>query len=665
MEESKKTLHDGNDSRNLLTFEIALVCTKRTDEHKECPQDTVGRLMKEIESIGLGLEIVHGLENNTFIKVAQPMEVLGRTAEKLQIRKPTYMGMDLHFDWEHVDAFVRQPDGSLFSWAERYHCLRHLIYGVVNKSGSLIKLTVVEESREIEWKCDESLLERLEAEGVVKEVFPLHDEKQRKELLKKWPLNLLDFTSQPIDAVYSYFGAKVATYFAFLGMYTFWLLFPAMLGIIFQFVDFGSWQIAMLPVFSTIVVSWAVLFLQFWKRKNAALLARWSVNYSTDLEPGSKLIASETDSIIQPHTEDGKIIGANNIPPVELRMTLQRDEWQQHFISFKNNAIVVSGIICLQLPFELLYAHLDHIIDSQILKYGLTAIYLLAIQYYTKIGGKISVRLVKTQHYESREARADSLVYKVFGLYFIQSYIGLFYHALFHRDITILRQFLLQRLMVTQVLSTLLQNLGPYVKYRITKHKAFHSRKSDKRASEEHVPKVQKEYMKPSYTASIGNGLEDGLFDDFLELALQFGMVTMFACAFPLVFVFALVNNLTGIRADSLKLLAMLRRPIPRAASTMSAWLNIFQFLGVVAICTNCALLVSLYDQEGRWKIEPELAAILLMEHILLLIKFGFSSFVPEEPAWVRANRVKHVRAQDICSRQLLQSFCKLEQKTD
>lgn len=49
-----------------------------------------------------------------------------------------------------------------------------------------------------------------------------------------------------------------------------------------------------------------------------------------------------------------------------------------------------------------------------------------------------------------------------------------------------------------------------------------------------------------------------------------------------------------------------------------------------MSICTNCALLVWLYDQEGKWKIEPGLAAILVMEHILLLLKFGFSRLVPE-----------------------------------
>lgn len=55
-----------------------------------------------------------------------------------------------------------------------------------------------------------------------------------------------------------------------------------------------------------------------------------------------------------------------------------------------------------------------------------------------------------------------------------------------------------------------------------------------------------------------------------------------------------------------------------------------FQILIVMAICTNCLLLVCLYDEEGSWRIEPGLAAILIVEHLLLLIKFGFSHFVPE-----------------------------------
>ena len=91
------------------------------------------------------------------------------------------------------------------------------------------------------------------------------DEKKRKKLLHSWALHWWDFTNQPIDEIYSYFGTKVklvfsktvtviicltfelkillllqiAVYFAFLGMYTRWLLFPAAFGLILQIIDFG------------------------------------------------------------------------------------------------------------------------------------------------------------------------------------------------------------------------------------------------------------------------------------------------------------------------------------------------------------------------------------------------------------------------------------------
>lgn len=36
-------------------------------------------------------------------------------------------------------------------------------------------------------------------------------------------------------------------------------------------------------------------------------------------------------------------------------------------------------------------------------------------------------------------------------------------------------------------------------------------------------------------------------------------------------------NNIMEIRTDALKLLVILRRPVPRAAATVGAWLHIFK----------------------------------------------------------------------------------------
>ncbi|XP_054784318.1 anoctamin-like protein At1g73020 isoform X2 [Prosopis cineraria] len=603
-------------------FEIAVVIPRRIVQEKDEGSDCVNVLVQEFRKVGFIVERVHGIAEE-FVKLAAPLETLGRAAYELQIKKRTHIGMDLQFQAEDVDAFVRQPDGSIFSWCERFQCYYHLIYGIVNSVGSAKTLKF--DGREIRWESGENLLQKLESENIVKQVFPLHDEKKRHKLLKSWALHWWDFTNQPIDEIYSYYGAKIAIYFAFLGMYTRWLLFLAVFGLVLGFVDFGSLQLVVLPIFFVMVILWAVMFCQFWKRKNCALLARWSIDSSVTADQGCKIPGGKGISL-QLTNEHIKLLETDKMKEKEV---FQRYEWFGRLLRFRNDAIIIISIICLQLPFELAYAHLYEVVDSDVIKFGLTALYLLAIQYITQFCGKVSVMLIKYENNENTEKGADSLVYKVFGLYFMQTYIGIFYHALLHRNFLTLRK--------------------------------VHKKKKEKGEMTGRIQfthRAEKEYLKPAYKASISEELEDGLFDDFLELALQFGMIMMFACAFPPAFAFATVNNLMEIRTDALKLLAILRRPVPRAAATVGAWLNIFQFLIVMSICTNCALLVWLYDQEGKWSIEPGLAAILVMEHVLLLIKFGFSRLVPEEPAWVKANRAKYAtQAQDMCSKKLLRTI--------
>ncbi|GLU14381.1 hypothetical protein SLE2022_309560 [Rubroshorea leprosula] len=648
------------DGAEQVFFEIGVVVPKRNHEHENEIYDCVEVLVDEFTKMGLKVERVHGLTEE-FIKLGAPVEVLGRAAANLQIVKPTSIGMDLQFEWENVDAFLRQPDGSLFSWCERFQCYYHLIYGTINRSKSDINLTF--DGKEIQWEAGKSLLHKLESEGIVKQVFPLHDEKKRKNLLRSWALKLKDCTNQPIDDIYSYFGVKIAVYFTFLGMYTRWITFPAAFGLIVDWVNFGSLQLLVLPIFFVSIVLWAVMFFQFWKRKNAALLARLQINSSVSASQESRVLGMEWSAL---HSSIGltKNLGTDK---AKLKEAFQRYEWFGYLMRFRNDTIVILSIICLQLPFELCYAHLYAVIKSHIVRFGLTAIYISLIQYFTKIGGKISVRLIKYEIGESQEYRADSLVYKVFGLYFMQTYIGVFYHALVHRDFLTLRLLLIQRMIISQVklflkvrkvFENLVENSLPFLKYSYKKFKAVRNEeqcgKGGSTGKVKFSSRVEKEYLKSTYSASICKELEDGLFDDFLELALQFGMIMMFACAFPSAFVFSAMGNLVEMRADALKLLVMFKRPVPRAATTIGAWLNIFQFLIMMSICTNSALLVWFYDQEGKWKIEPGLAAILIMEHVLLLIKFGFSHLVPEEPAWVRANRMKNVtQAQYMCSRQL------------
>ncbi|XP_031488780.1 anoctamin-like protein Os01g0706700 isoform X2 [Nymphaea colorata] len=645
-------------------FEFAIAVPRRPetivlDVNADCAVEV---LVAQLRKSGFYVERVRGVFHE-FIKLGAPLEALGRAAAELKLRKPTSIGMDLQFEWDQVSAFIRQRDGSLFSWRERFRCYKYMMKQVVNSTDLAVTLRFGENL--YAWHSGESLLKLMESVGMIKKVYPLHVERKRKQLMQSWALNCFAFTSQPIDDIHSYFGTKIAVYFAFLGMYTNWLFFPAAFGIFIQLFDFGSWQLWALPVFFVFIISWAVLFFQFWKRKNCALLTRWQICYPEGLiqEQTVTISGQSSPDQLEPEISDG--LTTNK--PKERYRALQRDEWRGIFKRFRNDVLVIMGIICLQLPFELAYAYLYEAIGIDILRYALTALYLLIIQYYTRLGGKVSIELIKNENNQSRESKSDSLVYKVFGVYFMQTYIGVFYHVLLHRDFVSLHQVLVQRLIVSLLLDNLLDNSIPFLKYSYKKYRTFWKRKCqiEARVGNQPASRVEKEYMKPSYSASIGAEVEDGLFDDSLKLVLQFGLVMLFACAFPLAFCFAVLYNMAKIRIDALKLLTLLQRPIPRAAPTMGAWLNIFQFLIVVSICTNCGLLVFIYDEERKWRIEPGLAAILAMEHVLLLLKFGFSNFVPEEPAWVKANRFKHVQAQDMCSKDLLKNICNRGKKED
>ncbi|KAL5975562.1 hypothetical protein ACLOJK_019886 [Asimina triloba] len=534
-------------------FEVALVVPKKCLRDKDSGRDCIDFLVSELQKAGLIVERVAGLSDE-FLKLAATLKVLGKAATELQIKKLTYIAVTLTFD-----------------------------------------------GKEFMWEIGESLLKKMELEGIVKQVFPVHDETKRKLLLRKWALNWLDFTWQPIDEIYAYFGTKVENGYA----------------------------------------------------ANALLLLhRWLINHPVGLET-SDGVANDgvaNDGVVNCVQSNVEII-ENQLGTEKPRdEEYRREEWFEWLLRFRNDAIVVLGIIFLQLPFELAYAHLYEIAESDVMRSNSVSLR-MSIAWEREL--KFWAAWIRNGNTESS---ADSLVYKVFGLYFMQSYIGLFYHAVVYRNVLSLRQVLIQRLIVSQVLENLLENSIPYLKYSYKKYRAVQKRKGEKGSAGgkmvQLASRVEKEYLKPSYTASIGEELEDGLFDGNLSY-----------------FTGKVENNITEIRTDALKLLVMMRRPIPRAAASIGAWLNIFQplmvhlganfpvgidglnsvgaeadhpdhlmrkwisttFLIVMAICTNCALLVCLYDKEGKWSIEPGLAAILIIEHVLLLIKFGFSHFVPEK----------------------------------
>lgn len=71
-------------------------------------------------------------------------------------------------------------------------------------------------------------------------IFPLHDPQKIEEFKTSWyALNVMPW-NQPFDDIKNYFGEKTGLYFAFISFYTIWLTVPAIVGLAFQLVVWGT-----------------------------------------------------------------------------------------------------------------------------------------------------------------------------------------------------------------------------------------------------------------------------------------------------------------------------------------------------------------------------------------------------------------------------------------
>ncbi|KAF3833216.1 hypothetical protein F7725_026881 [Dissostichus mawsoni] len=70
-----------------------------------------------------------------------------------------------------------------------------------------------------------------------------------------------------------------------------------------------------------------------------------------------------------------------------------------------------------------------------------------------------------------------------------------------------------------------------------------------------------------------------GLSPEYMEMIIQFGMVTLFVASFPLAPLFALLNNIIEIRLDAKKFVMGLRRPIAAKAKDIGIWYNLLRGL--------------------------------------------------------------------------------------
>uniref|UniRef100_A0A452HR01 Anoctamin n=1 Tax=Gopherus agassizii TaxID=38772 RepID=A0A452HR01_9SAUR len=134
------------------------------------------------------------------------------------------------------------------------------------------------------------------------------------------------------------------------------------------------------------------------------------------------------------------------------------------------------------------------------------------------------------------------------------------------------------------IIMTLKQTLSNFVELRFRKSLP-NPKDKDKVHMEKGPEDSCKEQWLKNYQLNEVNVFS--LFDEFLEMMIQYSFTTIFVAAFPLAPLMAFINNLFEIRLDAIKMVQLQRRIVPRKANDIGIWLQVLEAIGILAVIGN------------------------------------------------------------------------------
>eukprot|EP01135_Chromosphaera_perkinsii_P003221 Nk52_evm28s238 gene=Nk52_evmTU28s238 len=495
--------------------------------------------------------------------------------------------------------------------------------------------------------------------------FPLHTgahsstEKERKEtsgiglhlravLYDTWATYRNMFKYQPIHLIREYFGEKTAFYFAWMGHYVTWLIFPSFVGLIYLFYGLGTYKNVSYTeeacdpsynmllcqttdekiapdvmetldeqcegiqastifdndftiAFSVFMAVWSIMFIASWKRYNSELAFYWDVQ-------GMEKV--DVDRVQYYGTVERK-------NPVTGKMEMRYPTGQRtlkYLCSFVTTLtlctcviIVMVSIIIYKLATIEDYseAKRDHENEEGPLIAAITGgiLNLFAILILGVIYRKVAVVLNDWENHRTDAKYEDRLILKQFLFEFVNSYSSLFYIAFFKGKFTG------TPLDPNKFFGYRAEACAPYGcmgELSIQLGIIFTGKQAFRFVKEVLVPFLHRKWiiyrqgrpeeMKCEWEKDNCLLPYPGIFREYLDMCLQYGYIMLFTAAFPVAPLIAICTNILEIRIDASRYLKYTKRPAAMRAENIGRWQFIIELLNSASILTNGAILAFTAD---------------------------------------------------------------------
>ncbi|XP_053349468.1 anoctamin-9 [Clarias gariepinus] len=456
--------------------------------------------------------------------------------------------------------------------------------------------------------------------------------------------------SQPVDEIREYFGEKVALYFLWLGWYTRMLIPAAVIGVVIFLYGLAFFEsnplikevcesnATMCPIcdkrckvwqlsdtcfyaklshlfdnegtvaFAMFMALWATLFLEVWKRHRSTHVSRWRVfDWCEDEE---ELIL---DVVNDPHCK-----------PKEYKHSYLRSILLLLLCTLVlvviiglTHALVIFRVVTAMQLSEAGWKPLnDH---ANMISVTLGAVlHYVTIQIMTRVNRIVAVKLCDLEMTRSFAAKERSFTVKMFTFQFFTLFSSLIYVAFFLGRINghpgnyvriagkwrleechpsgCLTDLFIQMaiiLLLKQTINNIFEFVGPWFKLKTaTLTKDLEKCGTCKTSTcKENGPGIElcdvcnlRDWLRNYHLKTVD---AYSLFNEFLEMVIQYSFTTIFVAAFPLAPLLALINNIFEIRLDAIKMLCMERRQVPKKTNNIGVWNLILEAVGVAAVIAN------------------------------------------------------------------------------
>ncbi|XP_041648897.1 anoctamin-10 [Cheilinus undulatus] len=572
-----------------------------------------------VEQIGPGVDAEEKENPNVFLIGASWQRMLAG-AEEIGLFREYKDGSMRGFTCANKHNFkdFRGDGDSFLSMAECQYIIKHELDTLRAKDE-----THVPGHESAKLYPGKSIVRRLQSKGILVQIFPLHEKEELKRLSFSW-YKKVKLSLQPLDDIRHYFGEGQALYFGFLEYFTFALMPMALIGVpyyLFAWEDYDKYVI-----FAAFNLVWCTVILEFWKRCSASLAYQWGT-------------LSRKKAFEEPRPGFHGVLGFN---PVTGREEPVYPTAKRHLRIYLVSVPFVLLCLYISLYIMMIYFQMEgwalklHDEEptfwTEILLYIPSVIYAVVIEIMNIIYRYAAEFLTEWENHRLESSYQNHLVLKVLVFNFFNCFASLFYIAFVMHDMALLRQSLATLLITSQILNQVMEAFLPYWLQRRRNKKMIRKVQKRQTLDDKELPVVDQVRLEADMSTYLGT------FDDYLELFLLFGYVSLFSCVYPLAAVLVVLNNITEVYSDAFKMCRVFKRPFSDPASNIGVWQLAFEAMSVIAVVTNCALIgmspqVKAYFEESE---EQLIFWTVAVEHGLLALKFILTFIIPDVPKHIQ-----------------------------